>query len=89
MSWLKSAVTRAVEAGGNAVFEVTKAVEAGGNAVVQQAGNAVFESAKIFHDRIVCTFYHLLFINHKFYQFIMIHENLILLLLIAFVDKCK
>ncbi|KAK1403447.1 Centrosomal protein of 135 kDa-like protein [Heracleum sosnowskyi] len=47
MSWFKSAVTKAVEAGGNAVFEVTRAVEAKGNAVVRNAVNA-----KIFHDRI-------------------------------------
>lgn len=46
MSWFKSAVTKAVEAG-------TKAVEAGGNAVVR---NTVFEHAKIFHDRIVSSF---------------------------------
>lgn len=51
MSWLKSAVNKAVEVGGR--NNLTRTVRSYADTVVQTAGNAVTEGAKIITDRIV------------------------------------
>ncbi|KAJ0028231.1 hypothetical protein Pint_35509 [Pistacia integerrima] len=50
MSWLKTAVNKAVEVGGN--NNLTRTVWSVADTVVQQAGNAVTEGAKLIQDRI-------------------------------------
>ncbi|KAJ0088612.1 hypothetical protein Patl1_31961 [Pistacia atlantica] len=50
MSWLKTAVNKAVEVGGN--NNLTRTVWSVADSVVQQAGNAVTEGAKLIQDRI-------------------------------------
>ncbi|KAJ4831229.1 hypothetical protein Tsubulata_005519 [Turnera subulata] len=50
MSWIRSAVTKAVEAGGNTT--ITRTVRSYADSVVLHAGNAVAEGAKIIQDRI-------------------------------------
>ncbi|XP_010529880.1 PREDICTED: uncharacterized protein LOC104806596 isoform X2 [Tarenaya hassleriana] len=50
MSWLRSAVHKAVEAGGN--NNITRTVRNYADSVVLHAGNAVFEGAKLIQDRI-------------------------------------
>ena len=56
MSWLRTAVSKAVE------------VKNYADSVVQQAGQAVAEGAKLFQDRIV-KFLHFLFFSFKFISF--------------------
>ncbi|KAH9672075.1 Centrosomal protein of 135 kDa-like protein [Citrus sinensis] len=51
MSWLKSAVNKAVEVGGR--NNLTRTVRSYADTVVQTAGNAVTEGAKIITDRIL------------------------------------
>lgn len=53
MSWLRSAVYRAVGAGGRNNLTRIRSYAS----VVQQAGNAVAERAKFIQDRIVCRDY--------------------------------
>ncbi|XP_059649913.1 uncharacterized protein LOC132295621 [Cornus florida] len=50
MSWIRSAVNKAVEVGG--MNSLTRTVRTYADSVVQQAGQAVAEGAKIFQDRI-------------------------------------
>ncbi|CAK9176546.1 unnamed protein product [Ilex paraguariensis] len=50
MSWLRSAVNKAVEVGNK--NNLTRAVKNYADSVVHQAGQAVAEGAKIFQDRI-------------------------------------
>ena len=50
MSWLRSAVNKAVEVGNN---NLTRTVKNYADSVVQQAGHAVAEGAKRFQDRLV------------------------------------
>ncbi|KAA8518843.1 hypothetical protein F0562_016383 [Nyssa sinensis] len=50
MSWFRSAVNKAVEVGGNS--NLTRTVRTYADSVVQQAGQAVAEGAKILQDRI-------------------------------------
>ncbi|PSR98230.1 Uveal autoantigen with coiled-coil domains and ankyrin repeats protein [Actinidia chinensis var. chinensis] len=50
MSWIRSAVNRAVEVGGNS--SLTRTVRNYADSVVQQAGQAVAEGTKILQDRI-------------------------------------
>lgn len=51
MSWLRSAVNRAVEAGGS--NNLTRTVRSYADSVVFQAGQAVVGGAKLLQDRIV------------------------------------
>ncbi|KAF7143524.1 hypothetical protein RHSIM_Rhsim05G0185500 [Rhododendron simsii] len=51
MSWIKSAVNKAVEVGGNS--NLTRTVRSYADTVVFQAGQVVVEGAKILQDRIV------------------------------------
>ena len=51
MSWIRTAVTKAVEAGGG--NNLTRTVRNYADSVVHHAGNAVSEGAKIIQDRIV------------------------------------
>ena len=51
MSWIRTAVTKAVEAGGG--NNLTRTVRNYADSVVYHAGNAVSEGAKIIQDRIV------------------------------------
>lgn len=51
MSWIKSAVNKAVEVGGNS--NLTRTVRSYADTVVHQAGQVVVEGAKILQDRIV------------------------------------
>ncbi|XP_022767465.1 uncharacterized protein LOC111311901 [Durio zibethinus] len=50
MSWIRTAVNRAVEVGGN--NNLTRTVRSVADSVVQHAGSAVVEGAKILQDRI-------------------------------------
>ncbi|KAK6146957.1 hypothetical protein DH2020_017869 [Rehmannia glutinosa] len=50
MSWLRSAVNKAVEVGGNG--NITRVVRSYADTVVNQAGQAVVGGAKLFQDRI-------------------------------------
>ncbi|KAG8376473.1 hypothetical protein BUALT_Bualt09G0067200 [Buddleja alternifolia] len=50
MSWIRSAVNKAVEAGGNS--NLTRAVRSYADTVVNSAGQAVVGGAKLFQDRI-------------------------------------
>lgn len=60
MSWLRSAVNKAVEVGNK--NNLTRTVKNYADSVVQHAGQAVAEGAKIFQDRIViCAISMLLF----------------------------
>ncbi|KAJ4903785.1 Uncharacterized protein Rs2_17736 [Raphanus sativus] len=52
MSWLRSAVHRAVEVGGSGKNNLTRTVRNYADSVVLTAGNAVSEGAKLFQDRI-------------------------------------
>jgi len=54
MSWLRSAVNKAVEVGNK--NNLTRTVKNYADTVVQQAGQAVAEGAKILQDRIVNKF---------------------------------
>ena len=51
MSWIRSAVNKAVEVGNNT--NLTRTVKNYADSVVQQAGQAVAEGAKLLQDRIV------------------------------------
>lgn len=51
MSWLRSAVNKAVEVGGK--NNITRTVRNYADSVVLTAGNAVSEGAKLIQDRIV------------------------------------
>lgn len=51
MSWLRTAVNKAVEVGNRK--NITRTVKNYADSVVQQAGQAVAEGAKLFQDRIV------------------------------------
>lgn len=51
MSWIRSAVSKAVEVGNK--NNLTRTVKNYADSVVQQAGQAVAEGAKRFQDRIV------------------------------------
>lgn len=51
MSWFKSAMSKAVEVGSK--NNLTRTVKNYADSVVQQAGQAVAEGAKILQDRIV------------------------------------
>lgn len=51
MSWFRSAMHKAVEAGGNT--NLPRTVRNYADSVVQQAGFAVAEGAKLLQDRIV------------------------------------
>lgn len=51
MSWFKSAMSKAVEVGNK--NNLTRTVKNYADSVVQQAGQAVAEGAKILQDRIV------------------------------------
>ena len=51
MSWLRSAVNKAVEVGNK--NNLTRTVRNYADSVVQTAGQAVAEGAKIFHDKLV------------------------------------
>lgn len=51
MSWIRSAVSKAVEVGNK--NNLTRTVRNYADTVVHQAGQAVAEGAKIIHDRIV------------------------------------
>lgn len=51
MSWIRSAVNKAVEVGNK--NNLTRTVKNYADSVVQQAGQAVAEGAKLFQDRIV------------------------------------
>lgn len=59
MSWLRTAVSRAVEVGNK--NNITRTVKNYADSVVQHAGQAVAEGAKLFQDRIVAR-------NHKSYK---------------------
>ncbi|KAL0671403.1 hypothetical protein Bca4012_034107 [Brassica carinata] len=52
MSWLRSAVHKAVEVGGTGKNNLTRTVRNYADSVVLTAGNAVSEGAKLIHDRI-------------------------------------
>lgn len=54
MSWIRSAVTKAVEVGGNS--NLTRAVRGYAETAVNQAGQAVVGGARLFQDRIVLFF---------------------------------
>lgn len=54
MSWLRSAVNKAVEVGNK--NNLTRTVKNYADSVVQQAGQAVVEGAKLLQDRIVIEF---------------------------------
>lgn len=53
MSWLRSAVHKAVEVGGTGKNNLTRTVRNYADSVVLTAGNAVSEGAKLIQDRIV------------------------------------
>ena len=55
MSWLRTAVNKAVEVGNRK--NITRTVKNYADSVVQQAGQAVAEGAKLFQDRIVIFFF--------------------------------
>ena len=59
MSWIRTAVNRAVEVGGKT--NITRTVRGYADSVVLHAGNAVSEGAKIIQDRIVMYNYSCLF----------------------------
>lgn len=59
MSWIRTAVNRAVEVGGKT--NITRTVRSYADSVVLHAGNAVSEGAKIIQDRIVIYNYSCLF----------------------------
>lgn len=56
MSWLKLAVSKAVEVGNN--NNLTRVVKNYADTVVHHAGQAVAEGAKILQDRIVLPLFH-------------------------------
>lgn len=68
MSWIRSAVNKAVEVGNK--NNLTRTVKNYADTVVQHAGQAVAEGAKIFQDRIV-----ILFFNFSLWLFSIIDWN--------------
>lgn len=56
MSWIKLAVSKAVEVGNN--NNLTRVVKNYADTVVHHAGQAVAEGAKILQDRIVLPLFH-------------------------------
>lgn len=65
MSWLRSAVNKAVEVGNK--NNLTRTVKNYADSVVQQAGQAVAEGAKILQDRIV--FFCIPFFDRLFFYY--------------------
>jgi len=57
MSWVRSAVNKAVEAGGQS--NLSRTVRNYADSVVLHASNAVAGGAKIIQERIVCNSYHI------------------------------
>lgn len=68
MSWLKNAVSKAVEVGNK--NNITRTVKNYADSVVQQAGQAVAEGAKLFQDRIVSNSFFLFFLIPLFVWFL-------------------
>lgn len=56
MSWIRTAVNKAVEVGGR--NNLTRTVRSYADSVVHQAGNAVTEGAKLLQDRIVTSLFY-------------------------------
>lgn len=62
-SWLRSAVNKAVEVGNK--NNLTNTVKKYADTVVQHAGQAVAEGAKILHDRIVNSAFLIFYCNFR------------------------
>lgn len=74
MSWLRTAVNRAVEVGGN--NNITRKVRNYADTVVYHAGNAVSEGAKIIQDRIVMSFFFFVLISLFIFSMVFVLEGL-------------